>query len=249
MITLIPAIDLMNGQIVRLSQGNYSRVTEYSESPTEVAKKFYGMGYKRLHIVDLDAAGNTGRNNLHVLKEITSSTSIKVDFGGGLRETADVEKAFACGAFAVSIGSIAVKKPETVKQMIEKFGPEKIILSSDVLDGKIRIHGWTENSGKTVQELLEEYIPLGIRTVLCTDISRDGMMCGPNIELYSEIMKRFPDCDLIASGGIRDENDIKALNEAGIPSVVFGKAIYEGRIDMKDLIKQYNQHSKCLLRE
>lgn len=241
MITAIPAIDLIGGHIVRLAKGDFSKVTQYGSTPAEITKEFDALGFKRLHVVDLDAAGRKGRDNIATLREITSATSMKVDFGGGLRSDEAIERAFDAGAIAVSIGSVAIKEPEKAKRWISKYGTERFILSADVLDGEVRISGWTEKSGTTIHDLLNLYYPLGIRNVLCTDISRDGMLSGPDIDLYKDIMKAFPDCCLIASGGIRDVDDIRALDRAGIPAVVFGKAIYEGRINMKTLLNDINE--------
>lgn len=239
MITLIPAIDLIGGHCVRLSQGDYSKKTDYSASPAQLAQEFEALGYKRLHLVDLDGAKAGKPVNIEVLRSITSTTNLTVDFGGGIKTSEDLGSVFAAGADAVSIGSMAVNNFETVKAWIETYGAEKFIISADVRDGKIRTRGWTEDSGVSISQLLGKYWPLGVRRVLCTDISRDGMLCGPNIELYKEIMSEHSDCRLIASGGVSNADDIAALNAAGIPAVVFGRAIYEGRINLNELAQEY----------
>ncbi len=240
MIQLIPAIDLIGGHCVRLAQGDYSRKTDYSASPVDLAIEYEKLGYTRLHLVDLDGAKQGKPANLDVLGKICSETKLHVDFGGGIKTDEDLRNVFDNGAEAVSIGSMAVNEFETVVKWIETYGANKFIISADVRNGKVRTHGWTEDSGMTINNLLEKYWHLGVRNVLCTDISRDGMLCGSNIELYTKIMKDFPDCKLIASGGISNIEDIISLDKSGIPAVVFGRAIYEGLIDLKQLAQKFN---------
>lgn len=244
MIQLIPAIDLIGGHCVRLSQGDYSKKTDYSASPTEIAGKCERLGYRQLHVVDLDGARQGRPANSDILKDICRKTNLQVDFGGGIKSDEDLKTVFGNGAAAVSIGSMAVNRFDTVARWIDIYGADRFIISADVRNGKIQTRGWTEDSGITIGRLLEKYWPLGIRRVLCTDISRDGMLCGPNIGLYREIMSGFPECKLIASGGVSCINDITALDEAGIPAVVFGKAIYEGHIDLKQLSVKFGLTSK-----
>ena len=239
MIQPIPAIDLIGGHCVRLCQGDYSKKTDYSASPADLAQKFEKIGYTRLHLVDLDGAKHGKPVNLSVLKNITESTNLFVDFGGGIKTDEDIAAVFSSGAKAVSIGSMAVNNFEKVVKWIDKYGADKFIISADVRNGKVRTSGWTEDSGISINDLLKKYWSLGVRNVLCTDISRDGMLCGPNIQLYQEIMSAFPDCKLIASGGVKDINDISALNDAGIHSVVFGRAIYEGTIDLNQVAVKF----------
>lgn len=240
MIKLIPAIDIIDGHCVRLAQGDYSRKTEYSSQPDEIAASFEHLGYKRLHVVDLDGARQGKPANIATLKAICSRTKMTVDFGGGIKSEDDLKAVFDAGASAVSIGSMAVNNRDVVKAWIKKFGADRFIISADVLNGDVRTHGWKDGSGMTISQLLSEYWPLGVRRVLCTDISRDGMLCGPNLKLYKKIMSEFPDCMLIASGGVSSEDDIDALDAAGIPAVVFGRAIYEGRINLERLAEKYN---------
>ena len=238
MIELIPAIDIINGQCVRLTKGDYQQKTVYSDSPAEVAKGFEQLGFKRLHVVDLDGAKSKHIVNDEVLRLITTGTSLNVDFGGGIKTDDDIRKAFDAGAKMVTIGSIAVQKPELCFNWLDKYGAERIILGADVRHGKISINGWKEDSDEDLLPFLRKYIDAGIRHVLCTEISKDGTLAGPAIELYKSIMETYPGLHLIASGGVSSIDDIKALDAAGIPAVVFGKAIYEGRIDLKELIME-----------
>lgn len=241
MIKIIPAIDIINGHCVRLSQGDYQRITDYSESPAAMAENFEALGFKRLHVVDLDGARSGKVINIKALKEITSRTNLIVDFGGGIKSEEDLKYVFEAGASAVSIGSIAVSDPDIVSLWADSFGAEKFIISADVRDNIVRTNGWTKNSGITLNQLISRYRNKNIRRVLCTDISRDGMLCGSNIELYQTIMEQFPDCKLIASGGISSLEDIKKLDEAKIPAVVIGKAIYEQQINLEELAQTFIQ--------
>ncbi len=236
-IELIPAIDLIDGKCVRLSKGDYDTKKIYNENPLEVALEFEAHGIKRLHVVDLDGAKAGHIINHKILESIASKTDLIVDFGGGLKTTEDLRIAFESGAQMVTGGSIAVKNPEEFTGWIQKYGAEKIILGSDVKDKKIAISGWTETSTLDLFDFLEDYITKGVTKTICTDISKDGMLQGPSIELYKDILARFPDLYLIASGGVSNMADIEALAEAGLPAVIFGKAVYEGHITMKDLEK------------
>ena len=234
-IELIPAIDIINGQCVRLTKGDYDQKTVYG-NPLDMALEFERIGYKRLHVVDLDGAKSKHIVNDAVLREITSQTNLVVDFGGGIKTDEDLEKAFAAGASMVTVGSIAVTQPELFMGWLEKYGAERMILGADVRNGKISINGWKEDSSEDLLPFLQKYIDAGVKNVLCTEISKDGTLAGPAIELYREVMEAYPELHLIASGGVSSMEDIKALDQAGIPAVVFGKAIYEGRIDLRQLI-------------
>lgn len=234
MIELIPAIDIINGQCVRLTKGDYDQKTVYGK-PLDMALEFERIGYKRLHVVDLDGAKSKHIVNDAVLREITSSTNLVVDFGGGIKTDEDIEKAFAAGASMVTIGSIAVTNPDLFMGWLEQYGTDRMILGADVRQGKISINGWKEDSAEDLLPFLKKYVDAGVRNVLCTEISKDGTLAGPAIELYQEIMDAYPQLHLIASGGVSSLNDIIALNAAGIPAVVFGKAIYEGKINLKEL--------------
>jgi phosphoribosylformimino-5-aminoimidazole carboxamide ribotide isomerase len=235
MIELIPAIDIIGGQCVRLTKGDYDQKTVYCDSPAEVAKEFEKIGFKRLHVVDLDGAKSKHIVNEQVLEAITTQTQLTVDFGGGIKTDEDIEKAFAAGASMVTIGSIAVTNPDLFMGWLEKYGVERIILGADVRHGKISINGWKEDSSEDLLPFLKKYVDAGVRNVLCTEISKDGTLAGPAIELYQSMMAAYPELHLIASGGVSSIEDIKALEDAGIPAVVFGKAIYEGKINLNEL--------------
>lgn len=235
MIELIPAIDVIDGKCVRLSQGDYQSKKVYNENPVEVAKMFEAHGIHRLHVVDLDGAASKHVANYKVLEALAGQTSLVIDFGGGIKSDEDLHIAFESGAQMVTLGSIAVKEPDTFNRWMEVYGSERIILGADAKDGKIAVNGWLECSRLELMPFLDDYIKKGVAKVLCTDISRDGMLNGPSLELYKQIMEAHPDLHLIASGGISGMKDIEALNEAGIPAVVFGKAFYEGRITLQDL--------------
>lgn len=235
MIELIPAIDIIDGQCVRLTKGDYDQKTVYNDSPVEVAKGFEALGFKRLHVVDLDGAKSKHIVNSHVLSRISAETKLTVDFGGGIKTDEDIEKAFASGAAMVTVGSIAVTHPELFMGWLEKYGAERMILGADVRHGKISINGWKEDSSEDLLPFLKKYIEAGVKNVLCTEISKDGTLAGPAIDLYCQMMDAYPQLHLIASGGVSSKEDIIALDAAGIPAVVFGKAIYEGRIDLQEL--------------
>lgn len=238
-IEIIPAIDIIGGKCVRLSQGDYERKTVYNENPLEVARTFEDAGINRLHLVDLDGAKAKHIVNYKVLEQIASKTNLIIDFGGGLKSDEDLKVAFESGASMVTGGSIAVKEPEIFLSWFEKFGSEKIILGADAKDGKIAVSGWQESTELSVMEFIAEFHQKGISKVISTDISRDGMLTGPAFELYAEIMETLPKVEIIASGGIATMDDIYKLAEMGVTGVITGKAIYEGKISLKD-IERYN---------
>lgn len=229
MIELIPAIDIIDGKCVRLTQGDYDTRKVYGD-PVEMALRFQELGYRRLHVVDLDGAKSKHVVNIDTLRQITSRTDLIVDFGGGVKTEDDLQKAFDSGAHMVTAGSIAVTNPETVLAWIERFGADRLVLGADVRNGKISINGWKEDSSEDLIPFLKKFVDAGIRNVLCTEISRDGTLQGPAIELYQHIMSQYPTLHLIASGGVGSDQDILDLDKAGIPAVVFGKAFYEGKI-------------------
>lgn len=235
MIELIPAIDIIDGKCVRLSQGDYNSKKVYNENPVEVAKELEDHGIRRLHVVDLDGAASHHVVNYRTLEQIVAHTSLIVDFGGGVKSDEDLVIAFESGAQMVTGGSIAVKNPELFHHWLRTYGSEKIILGADVKDRKIAVNGWKDESACELFPFLKDYVEKGIRKVICTDISCDGMLQGPSIELYKEILERHPDLYLIASGGVSGADDIYRLEEAGVPAVIFGKALYEGRITFKEL--------------
>lgn len=238
MIELIPAIDIIGGCCVRLTKGDYAAQKTYDAHPEDVAKRFEDMGARRLHVVDLDGAKASHIVNREALERITSATNLIVDFGGGIKQESDLQTAFDCGAAMVTVGSLAATQPETLLQWAAQFGADRFIVGADAQDGRIRTHGWLQDGGMSLREFVAFYMQHGITRVLCTDISRDGMLSGPNISLYRELMAEFPACRLIASGGVSSAEDIRALNHAGIPSVVFGKAFYEGKIDLPALLSE-----------
>lgn len=235
MIELIPAIDIIDGRCVRLSEGDYERKKVYCDNPADMARRFEDLGYTRLHVVDLDGAKSRHIVNDRTLRQITTATKMTVDFGGGIKTDEDMEKAFDAGAAMVTVGSVAVSQPELFTRWLDTYGAGRIILGADVRNGKISINGWKEDSAEDLLPFLRRFIEKGVKNVLCTDISKDGMLAGPATGLYQEVMKACPQLHLIASGGVSSIDDIKVLNEKGIPAVVFGKAIYEGRINLKEL--------------
>ena len=232
---IIPAIDLIDGKCVRLSQGDYDRKTTYNENPLDVAKEFEAYGIRRLHLVDLDGAKAKHIVNYRVLENISSHTSLSIDFGGGLKSDDDLRIAFECGAEMITGGSIAVKSPTVFESWINRYGGEKIILGADVKEEKIAVTGWTEDTELELLPFLDGYISKGIKKVICTDISKDGMLQGPSVALYEKVLKAYPDLYLVASGGVGSLHDLEILEEAGLPAAIMGKAIYEGRIALKDL--------------
>ncbi|MFO7868996.1 MAG: 1-(5-phosphoribosyl)-5-[(5-phosphoribosylamino)methylideneamino]imidazole-4-carboxamide isomerase [Bacteroidales bacterium] len=235
MIEIIPAIDIIDGKCVRLSQGNYSQKKVYNEDPLEVAKSFEDNGITRLHLVDLDGAKSHTIINHKTLEKIAYNTNLIIDFGGGLKQDSDVQTAFNSGAHMITGGSIAVKNPEIFKNWIQTYGAEKIILGADVHGEHIAISGWLESTDINLFDFLESYTQQGISKVICTDISKDGMLQGPNIDLYARIKKEASNLYCIASGGVASMNDIIELDKAGIDAVITGKAIYEGGISLKEI--------------
>lgn len=235
MIEIIPAIDLIDGKCVRLSQGDYAQKTIYNENPLEVAKMFADAGIRRLHLVDLDGAKAQHIVNQKVLETITSGTDLIVDFGGGLKTDDDLRIAFECGASMITGGSIAVKNSDVFSSWISRFGGEKIILGADVKNEKIAVGGWLETTELDLMPFIQKFMSQGVSKVICTDISKDGMLQGPAIELYKKMLVEKPDMYLIASGGVSSIRDIELLMEANIPAVITGKAIYEGRIKLNEL--------------
>ncbi|OPC01028.1 1-(5-phosphoribosyl)-5-[(5-phosphoribosylamino)methylideneamino]imidazole-4-carboxamide isomerase [Elizabethkingia meningoseptica] len=233
---IIPAIDIIDGKCVRLSQGDYNTKKVYNENPLEVAKEFEDHGIKYLHLVDLDGAKSKQIINYKTLEQIASKTSLRVDFGGGIKSQKDIDIAFECGAYQITGGSIAVKEPEIFTKWIEQYGSEKIILGADCKNRKIATHGWLESSELDVIDFIRDYTQKGISYVICTDIAKDGMLEGTSNELYKEILENTA-VKLIASGGVSNMEDLHLLKEIGCEGVILGKAIYEGRIKLNELQK------------
>src|SRR5690606_10009934 len=234
---IIPAIDIIDGKCVRLSQGDYSTSKIYNENPLEVAKEFQDHGIQYLHLVDLDGAKSKHIVNYKVLEKIASGTDLKIDFGGGLKSDEDLKIAFESGASQITGGSIAVKDPDTFFAWLEKYGSGKIILGADAKDRKVAISGWLEDSGRDLLPFIRQYVEKGVEYVICTDVSKDGMLQGPSFDLYEEILSEVPGVKLIASGGIAEFDDLPKLQELGCEGAILGKAIYEGRISLKQLEK------------
>jgi len=233
---IIPAIDIIDGKCVRLSKGDYDTKKIYNENPVEVAKEFEDFGIQYLHLVDLDGAKAKKIINQKVIENIAKNTNLIIDFGGGIRSEEDLQKAFDSGAKKVTLGSIAVVNPELCLAWLEKFGAEKLILGADCLDRKIKTSGWLENSETDVVNFIKEYQKKGFREVVCTDISKDGMLQGPSTALYQEIIENST-IELIASGGISNIEDVQKMKKIGCAGTIIGKAIYEGKISLEQLSK------------
>lgn len=233
---IIPAIDIIEGKCVRLTQGDYQQKKVYNEDPLEVAKAFEGAGIRRLHLVDLDGAKAKRIINYKVLEKIATHTNLWIDFGGGLKSDEDLHIAFESGAQQVTGGTVAVKNPSLFQSWLQIYGAEKIILGADVKKGKIAVSGWQEQSELELFDFLEDYISKGVSYVICTDISKDGLLQGTALPLYQEIKERFPNLKLIASGGVTTINELEKLQEIGCFGAIIGKAIYEGKISLKELM-------------
>lgn len=232
---LIPAIDLIDGKCVRLTEGDYSRKKVYNEDPLEVAKAFEAHGIRRLHLVDLDGARARHIVNHKVLERIATQTSLWIDFGGGLKSDEDLRIAFENGARQVTGGTVAVKNPQLFLGWLKQYGPERIILGADVKEGMIAVSGWQEQSGLELFAFLEDYIQKGVQYSICTDISRDGRLEGAALGLYQDIIARFPELKLIASGGVTSISELERLRAAGCYGAIVGKALYEGKIRLEEV--------------
>ena len=234
---IIPAIDIINGKCVRLTQGDYAQMKVYNENPLEVAKQFEDAGLARLHLVDLDGAKAGSVKNWRVLEDISRHTTLSIDFGGGIKQQSDLETVFNAGASFAAIGSLAVKSPDTFKSWIDIYGANKFLLGADVKDEKIAVSGWLETTDINLFDFIMDYTAKGITQVFCTDISKDGKLEGPATSLYEKIINHFPDLIFIASGGVSSIEDVIELKKIGCKGVIIGKAIYEGRITMEQLKK------------
>ena len=234
--TIIPAIDIINGKCVRLTKGDYAQQKVYNENPVEVAKQFADAGLQRVHIVDLDGAKAGKIINLGVLESIASATNLVIDFGGGIKNINDVSNVFSAGASIATIGSLAVKHPEIVEEWLMEFGADKFLIGADVLEEKIKISGWLEDGGIDIFTFIGKMIGLGAHNIFCTDISKDGVMAGPSVDLYKKIIEQHPEINLIASGGVTTINDVVELKTIGCSGAIIGKAIYEGNITLQQLL-------------
>ncbi|MGL5317828.1 MAG: 1-(5-phosphoribosyl)-5-[(5-phosphoribosylamino)methylideneamino]imidazole-4-carboxamide isomerase [Bacteroidales bacterium] len=234
-IKIIPAIDLIEGKCVRLTQGDYLKKTVYQKDPVDMAKYFSDLGIRRLHLVDLDGAKANEPKNLRVLERIATSTMLEIEFGGGIKSTDALNSVFSAGASYAIGGSIAVKNSELFISWLEQF-KNKIILGADIKDNKIAINGWMDATDATINELIQKFIPHGLKQVICTEISRDGMLEGPDFELYKILQIEFPKVDIIVSGGVSSNKDIETLEALDMRAVIVGKAIYENKVDLKALL-------------
>ena len=234
---IIPAIDIIDGKCVRLTQGDYSQKKIYNERPLEVARQFEDAGLQRLHLVDLDGAKSGMVKNWKVLETIAGKTSLIIDFGGGIKQSKDVEIVFECGAAMATVGSIAIKGEVEFLQWIARFGAEKFLLGADVKDEKITVSGWQETTDVSIFDFIKKYTQHGIEEIFCTDVSKDGKMEGPSVDLYKKVLNEFPGLHLVASGGVSSLDDVSRIAEIGCSAVIIGKAIYEGRILIDDLSK------------
>lgn len=234
---IIPAIDIIEGKCVRLTQGDYSQKKIYNEKPLEVAKEFEDAGLKRLHLVDLDGAKAGKVVNWKVLEAIAGKTSLTIDFGGGVKTEKDIEIIFESGGALVTIGSMAVKEEEVFIGWLKIYGADKFLLGADVKNEKIAVHGWQETTDIWIYDFIQKYMEKGMKQVFCTDVAKDGALEGPSIELYKNIIQKFPDLHFIASGGVSNIDDVYELEDINCKGVIIGKAIYEGRIKLNDLIK------------
>ncbi|MBQ2104387.1 MAG: 1-(5-phosphoribosyl)-5-[Bacteroidales bacterium] len=236
MIEVIPAIDIIDGRCVRLSQGDYGRSKTYGD-PLDMAKAFADAGASRVHLVDLDGAKASSPANLAVLEKIASLGALRSEWGGGIKSAQALRSVFDAGADWAIVGSIAALEPDLFAQWLLAFGPEKLILGADVKNARIAVKGWLEESALGIEDLLEKFRPCGLVQVICTDISKDGMLCGPSEEMYTQLKTRFPEMEFTVSGGISKNADIERIEELGLPRVIVGKAFYEGRITLKELAK------------
>ena len=235
MINVIPAIDLIDGKCVRLTKGDYNQKKQYDASPLDMALRYQDIGIRRLHVVDLDGAKSSSPKNLHVLEEIAIRTSLEIEWGGGIKSDQALYDAYNAGADYLIIGSVAVSKPDLFARWLDEYGGGRLILGADINDGRVAINGWLEKSKQTIDALIDRFIPHGLREVICTDISKDGMLQGPTFDLYARLQAKYPEQDIIVSGGISALSDIQRLNEMDLRHVIVGKAIYEGRITLEEL--------------
>ena len=241
--TIIPAIDIIDGKCVRLTKGDYAQQIIYNENPLEVAKQFEEAGIERLHMVDLDGAKAGKITNLKVLETVAAGTKLVIDFGGGIKTIGDVGNVFNAGASIATLGSLAVKHPELLEEWLMEFGTQRFLVGADVLDGKIKISGWLEDGGIDLFTFIGKMLSVGVTNIFCTDISKDGAMQGPSIELYKQIIEEHPEVSLVASGGVSNINDVMQLKEIGCSGAIIGKAIYEGKVSLEVLLKINQQEN------
>lgn len=235
MINVIPAIDLIDGKCVRLTKGDYNQKKQYDASPLDMALRYQDIGLSRLHVVDLDGAKSRSPKNLRVLEQIATRTSLDIEWGGGIKSDEALRDAFNAGAGHLIIGSVAVSNPDLFARWLGEHGGDRLILGADIHDGRVAINGWLEESEHTIESLIDRFVPHGLGEVICTDISKDGMLQGPTFDLYARLQATYPEQDIIVSGGISSMGDIYRLDEMRLRHVIVGKAIYEGRITLNEL--------------
>lgn len=240
MIEIIPAIDIIGGQCVRLTQGDYAQQTTYYKDPLDAARQFEDMGVQYLHMVDLDGAKQASPANLKTLERIATRTTLRIEYGGGIKSEESLRRVLNCGATRAICGSIAVSAPELFGQWLTEFGAEAVVLGADARDGKVAVNGWLESSSVTVEQLIERFMPMGLKYAICTDISRDGMLLGPSFEWYDSLQRQFPKVEIIVSGGISSAEDIEKLIEMKLRNVIVGKAYYEGKITANQITNLTN---------
>lgn len=236
---IIPSIDIIDGSCVRLSQGNFAEKTVYSDSPVEMAKRFEDAGLKRLHMVDLDGARAGKIINLSVLEEVASTTSLEIDFSGGIKTAEDVSIVLSAGAVMIAVGSMAVRSPERIEEWIEVFGASRVMVGADVRDGVIAVNGWETKTDLELLPFLRDMYSRGVTNVFVTDVSKDGLLAGPATEIYREILSEFKELALIASGGVATLKDLQELRDIGCSGAIIGKALYEGNIQLSDLVAEF----------
>lgn len=232
---ILPAIDIIGGRCVRLSQGDYNQQTQYEAMPVDMVKQYVAHGFKRIHVVDLDGAKASSPQNLDTLSELAAVPGAEIEWGGGIKSVEALGAVLDAGAKYAVVGSVAAKQPELFEQWLRMFGPERIILGADVREGRVAVNGWQEEMDVTIDDLVDRFLKYGLSQVICTDISRDGMLQGPATELYVRLQKKYPKVDFTVSGGISSMADIHALKAAHLRRVIVGKAIYEGRITLDEL--------------
>lgn len=235
MIEIIPAIDIIEGRCVRLSQGDYSRSKVYDSSPVDMAKRYADCGVKRIHVVDLDGAKSSSPKNLKTLEKMAIGASVEIEWGGGIKSEESLRALFDYGATYAIVGSVAARTPELFAEWLDMFGGGKMVLGADVRSGKVSVNGWQEDLGVTIEQLVDGFLPYGLSQVICTDISKDGMLEGPSFDLYTDLQSRYEGVDFTVSGGISSMADIERLSELQLRKVIVGKAIYENRITLKDI--------------
>lgn len=241
-IEIIPAIDIIDGRCVRLSQGDYSRQTVYDASPLDMAHRYADIGVRRLHVVDLDGAKASSPVNLSILEQLAGVDGLEIEWGGGIKSEQALADIFSAGASYAVVGSVAARQPELFAQWLDEFGPDRMVLGADISNGRIATHGWLQTDDKSVDDVVDQFLPKGLSQAIVTEISRDGMLSGPATSLYVGLQKKYPDVVFTVSGGIGDEQDIIDLDHAGLRRVIVGKAIYENKIPLK-FIQEWLQNA------